>query len=344
MHFSILFAGDILLANEAERYIEIKGSGYPFSRIKNEFLKYDFIFANLETPITERGVPVHPKPYIFRIKNDTATCLKDLKLDAVSIANNHLMDYGPEGMKDTLFFLKNMNIQYAGGGLTLDAARRPARLNHGGTTIIILAYNERPPAAFSASIDSPGIAPLDLSLIKEDIETHRRGDTIIIVSLHWGIEHTISPQPYQITLAHSIIDCGADAIIGHHPHWPQGIELYHGKPIVYSLGNFINGYTNKIEHDNIAVVLYYSGNDLEYIKVLPVAGRNRQIRFQPYLLNRIEAATVLALLQKLSYELNTEISIDNDCGIIDPRKGIPAAGMGTPGDNTKQYTRTDYHQ
>ncbi len=324
--FSILFAGDILLANEADRYIEIKGIDYPFSRIKNVLRKYDFIFANLETPITERGEPVTAKPYIFRIKPHTAECLKDLKLDVVSIANNHLMDYGPEGMNDTLLFLGKMNIRHTGGGTNLGDARRPALLSYGGTDIIILAYNERPPAAFSASTQSAGIAPLDIPLIKEDIETHRRNNNIVIVSLHWGIEHTIVPQPYQIALAHTIIDCGADAIIGHHPHWPQGIELYRGKPIVYSLGNFINGYINKIEHDNIAVVLYYNGNNLEKIRILPVAGQNRQIRFQPYILTGTPATALMELIKSLSLEMNTEICIRDNTGIIDPHKTISKPG------------------
>lgn len=342
--FSILFVGDILLANEAERHIETAGIDYPFSKIKNEFLRYDYVFANLETPITERGVPAQSKPYIFRIKHDTAECMKDLRLDAVSIANNHLMDYGPEGMKDTLAFLKKMNIRHAGGGATLDDARRPARLSCGGTDMIILAYNERPPTAFSASAESPGIAPLDLPLIKEDIGTNRRSDNIIIVSLHWGIEHTITPRPYQVTLAHAIIDSGADAIIGHHPHWPQGIELYRGKPIVYSLGNFINGYINKIEHDNIAVAFHYNGNKLERIRVLPVAGRNRKIRFQPYLLGGIEATALLELMKKLSRELNTEIGIHDNYGIIETRNTMAAAGIGTPGNGSKRFSRADYHR
>ncbi len=326
--FSILFAGDILLANEAERYIEMEGIDYPFSRIKNDLRKYDFIFANLETPITERGKPVTAKPYIFRIKPDTAGCLKDLKLDVVSIANNHLMDYGLEGMEDTLLHLKKMNIRHAGGGITLDAARRPAQLKHGGTDIIILAYNERPPAAFSASDQSPGIAPLDFNMIKEDIGLNRCNDNIIIVSLHWGIEQTIEPQSYQISLAHRIIDSGADAIIGHHPHWPQGIELYNGKPIVYSLGNFINGYVNKIEHDNIAVVLYYHGNLLESIRILPIAGRNRRIRFQPYILKGPGASALMELIKDLSVEMNTEISIGDNTGTIDPHKSIGATVTG----------------
>src|SRR5271157_178090 len=88
--FSVLFAGDILIANKVEDYIKMQGIEYPFMKIKDELLKYDFVFANLESPVTNRGKPFNNKPYIFRVKPENAVCLKDLKIDVVSIENNHL--------------------------------------------------------------------------------------------------------------------------------------------------------------------------------------------------------------------------------------------------------------
>lgn len=315
--FSILFVGDILLANEAERHIHKKGLEYPFWKIKQELLKYDFIFANMESPITKRGVPVIDKPYVFRVKPEDAVCLRDLKIDAVSIANNHLMDYNAEGMEDTIDTLDALNIMHTGGGRNLTVARRPASLTYGDTDIIILAYCNRPPEDYYATDSSPGIAPLDLVMIREDIESYKLPDNIVLVSLHWGIEQTHEPQSSQVAEAHAIIDAGADAIIGHHPHWPQGIELYRGKPIIYSLGNFINGYINPIERDNIAVGFYYNGNTLELIKVVPLAGRNRQIRFQPHVLEGRQATNFLKLIRGFSLKLKTDIKIADGIGLID---------------------------
>lgn len=325
--FSILFVGDILLANEAERHIHKKGIEYPFWKIKQELLKYDFIFANMESPVTKRGVPVTDKPYVFRVKPDDAVCLRDLKIDAVSIANNHLMDYNAEGMEDTIGTLDALNIRHTGGGRSLTEARRPAILQYGDTSIIILAYCNRPPEDYYATDGSPGIAPLDLKMIREDVESYKLPNNIVIVSLHWGIEQTHEPQSSQIAEAHAIIDAGADAVIGHHPHWPQGIELYRGKPVLYSLGNFINGYINPIERDNIAVAFYYNGNSLELIKIVPLAGRNRQIRFQPRVLEGMQATDFLKLIRNLSLKLKTEMRIADGVGMID-MTGKPARVAG----------------
>jgi len=316
--FSILFVGDILLANEAERHIHDRGIDYPFWKIKEELLKYDFIFANMESPITNRGVPVTDKPYIFRVKPEDAVCLRDLKIDAVSIANNHLMDYNHEGMIDTIATLDRLNIMHTGGGRNLAEARRPVILKNGGTGIVILAYCNRPPTDYYAAADRAGIAPIDIRIISDDIAAYKLSDNIVVVSLHWGIEQTSRPQGSQVALARQIIDAGADAVVGHHPHWPQGIEIYRNRPVIYSLGNFINGYINPIEQDNIAVALYYAGPRLENMKVIPLAGRNRQTRFQPYVLAGDQADRFLGFIKNLSREFNTDMEIKNGCGVIDP--------------------------
>jgi poly-gamma-glutamate capsule biosynthesis protein CapA/YwtB (metallophosphatase superfamily) len=320
--FSILFAGDILLANGVENSIKINSVEYPFIKIKDEFRKYDFIFANMESPITNRGEPFiyKDKKYIFRINPEDAACLKELKLDLVSIANNHILDYGIEGMEDTIAVLDGMNIRHTGGGRDITAARSPAKLRHGDTDIIILAYCERPPSEFYATKKSPGTAPKDLDIIKKDIAIYKQKNNIVIVSLHWGKEDTLEPQIYQVQQAHKIIDYGADAVIGHHPHWPQGIEIYHERPIIYSLGNFINGFINTTEWDNIAVVFYFFGNSLESIKVIPIAGRNSQIQFQPYVLTGEDAGIFLVLIQVLSLKLNTRMEVENNYGIINPNQ------------------------
>jgi len=314
--FSVLCVGDIFPVNEAEQYILLKGISYPFKKIKNEFLKYDFIFGNLETPVTRRGTPYADKAYSFRIRPELAACLRDLKIDAVSIANNHLMDYNVEGMEDTISYLDFLNISHAGGGDNLNEARRPAILKFGKTDIYVLAYCNRPPKEYYATNRSPGITPINIEIIKDDIATYKARDNIVLVSLHWGIEQTSNPQPGQIRTAHEIIDSGADAIIGHHPHWPQGIEIYNGKPIIYSLGNFINGYYNHIEMDNMAVALYFRGSSLEQLKILPIAGQNKIIQFQPYLLRGSSAGRLLEMIQNLSKKLNTDLQISGGFGFI----------------------------
>ncbi|TFH42711.1 MAG: CapA family protein, partial [Chrysiogenales bacterium] len=233
----------------------------------------------------------------------------------------------PVGMADTLDFLYRHNIKYSGGGSDLAAARVPARLQYGDTIIYVFSYCSRPPEEFYAGKNRPGIAPLDIEMIRDDIASYKTPGSLVFISLHWGIEQTHVPQSYQIVQARQIIDAGADAIIGHHPHWPQGIEIYRGKPIIYSLGNFINGYTNAVERDNIGVVFYYSGDQLERIKVIPIAGRNRKIRYQPYVLAGNEAEECLKIVSGLSKHLGTDIEIAGDYGFIDMMRSEERIGM-----------------
>ena len=325
--FSILCLGDILLVNEAERSIQSRGSEYPFRKIANEFLKYDFIFANLEAPVTERGVPFAKKAYSFRTKPEIALCIKNLKIDAVSLSNNHLMDYGIEGIEDTVSYLDALNIRHAGAGRNLAEARKPAVLTFGATRVYIFAYCNRPPEQYYALENRQGTAPLDIGLVREDISSYKKKNDVALVSLHWGIEQTHIPQSSQIRTAHEIIDSGADAVIGHHPHWPQGIEIYRGKPIIYSLGNLVNGYYNHVERDNIGVGLYFSSGSLEKIKVLPIAGQNKKIQFQPYLLAGEPAGQTLELIRQLSEKLGTRMEIRDDFGYIPVNQNNSAVGI-----------------
>jgi poly-gamma-glutamate synthesis protein (capsule biosynthesis protein) len=316
--FSILFIGDILLVNELEKKIVKNGLDYPFKKIKKYIHRFDFVAGNLEAPITDRGLAATGKPYAFRVLPEHAVCLNDLKLDVCTLANNHIMDYETEGLIDTMKYLDRLGISRTGAGLTIADSRKPALLRFGATEICILAYNERPPSEFSATDHQAGSNPMNMEYISEDIETYKSASNIVIVSLHWGIEQTIIPQPYQQKLAHKIIDFGADAIVGHHPHWPQGIELYKNRPIIYSLGNFINGYSNLIEKDNIMAALHYKNTSLHAIQIVPIAGKNKISKFQPCVLEGPRAMNTLKEIAALSGFFKTEMRIHNNNGYIMP--------------------------
>lgn len=314
--FSVLFIGDIIIANHSRRLMKKQGGCYPFQKIKGDLDRFDFVIGNLETPISRRGIPVKNRVYVFQLDPVLARCLTTIKLNAVSLANNHLFDFGKEGMDDTLSFLKKSNISYAGAGKNLSEARRPAVLKHGNTKLYLLSYSGRPPDTYYAAEDMPGTAPLNLRHVIEDVEYNKRRDNVVIVSLHWGIEQTSMPNNEQIQTAHEIIDAGADGVIGHHPHWPQGIEIYRGKPIIYSLGNFVNGHYNVIEKDNIMAVFHFNENILEEIEVLSIAGRNRETKFQPFVIKGQEARKNLTIIKNFSKILKTEIEIVGYKGII----------------------------
>ncbi len=315
-NFSLLFTGDILIANELKTRLKEEGTDYPFRKISEDIDEFDLVFGNLETPIARSGIPVRNKPYVFSLDPEYISALKCIQLDAVSLANNHLLDYGVDGMRETIKHLNKLDIQYSGAGENLEQARKPMTFQMGTTEILIFSYCRRPPAGFFARKDAPGTSPFNLNYIREDIAKYDHPNAIIFISLHWGIEQTLRPQKYQRSLAHVIINAGADAIIGHHPHWPQGIEIYKNRPIIYSLGNFVNGYYNKVEKDNIFAAFYFKRNTLQKIEILPVAGKNTMISFQPYIMKGKAAQKHLGLMKFLSAELGTRMKIRDNRGII----------------------------
>jgi poly-gamma-glutamate synthesis protein (capsule biosynthesis protein) len=254
--YTVLFAGDLLIASRGLEVIHRKGPDYPFARLSQEINRHDLVFVNLETPITNRGAPPVDKYYLFRLDDYAALSLKNLKIDAVSLANNHILDYGIEGMEDTIDYLNRRGIAYSGAGKNIQEARKPAYLQTGGLDIYILSYCERPPDAFYAAENKPGTARMILSDIIDDVNRYSYRGSQVFVSLHWGIERTANPTEEQISTGRAIIDAGAEAVIGHHPHWPQGIELRGGKPIFYSLGNFYSGFGINNDMDNLMAVFH----------------------------------------------------------------------------------------
>jgi poly-gamma-glutamate synthesis protein (capsule biosynthesis protein) len=165
--------------------------------------------------------------------------------DAVSVANNHTGDYGSVAFSDMLAKLRSAGIQAFGGGLHLADAHRPLIFERNGLRIAFLGYNDFMPRSFEADTDKPGSAWASEADILADIRTARSeyGAHLVIPVMHWGVEYEPFANPHQRELAHLMIDVGADAVVGGHPHVTQDIEVYQGKLIVYSLGNFVfNGF------------------------------------------------------------------------------------------------------
>ena len=167
--------------------------------------------------------------------------------DAVSLANNHSGDYGPTAFEEMLDLLQKRGIGYFGGGRDLAQAHAPLLIERKGLRIALLGYNEFFPRSFEADADKPGIAWSEDEQVRLDIVDARArlGADIVIPFMHWGWEYQRVPSSRQRQLARLMIDAGADAVVGAHPHVTQGIESYRGKPIVYSLGNFVfDGFTD----------------------------------------------------------------------------------------------------
>jgi len=307
--FSLIAVGDVWLGKFAQAYIRDRGLDYPFGDVRDVLDAHDVAFANLEGPITSRGQEKVRKQYRLRVDPRQARALTRSSIDVLSLANNHMMDFGETGLTDTIKHLEAWNIRHAGAGEDLDGSHAPAVIEVGGTQVVFLAYCAWYPAPIHAREDRPGVSPLDREIILEDVRAHKRDDNLVLVSLHWGVQHTDRATSGQVNLAHDIIDAGADAILGHHPHRPQELEVYRGKPIAYSLGNFVFGYYNKIYRHNIALVIEYEGTEPAAVRILPVAGKNGAIKFRPRFLEGKTGLAVLGNVASLSKRFHTVMDV-----------------------------------
>lgn len=277
---SFLVNGDMLLTRLPGKRMAEKGIDFLFEKVKPLIEAADIAFGNLECPISTSGSPYPNKPpgVTFRASPEAAAALGAAGYDVVSLANNHMNDYGELAVVDTLRYLSLAAVATAGAGRTASESRTAAMLVRSGYTIALLAYAEpvwsvveaRDPPWPKALATLPprpeakqlgpgraGTAIVREDTVRADIAALREkpGVDIVAVSFHWGDEHARVPNSYQRRIARLAVDAGADLVIGHHPHVLQGIELYKGGIVLYSLGNFIFDMDPDATYDSVAVIL-----------------------------------------------------------------------------------------
>jgi poly-gamma-glutamate capsule biosynthesis protein CapA/YwtB (metallophosphatase superfamily) len=236
----LIFVGDILLDDGPGRVVA-EGRD-PLAPFASRLASADFRIGNLECPIVDPatvGQPLDSKIYNFRAHPRVLSVLKG-RFDALAVSNNHSGDYGQAAFLETLDHLKQAGIASFGGGRNLAAAHAPLWIEQHGLRIAVLGYNEFKPRSFEAGPHWPGIAWSEDSQVLADIRAARAaGADVVIPFMHWGWERETEPTERQRRLARLMIDAGADAVVGGHPHVTQGTEIYRGKPVIYSLGNFL---------------------------------------------------------------------------------------------------------
>ena len=234
---SIVFMGDVMLADGPGRLVKQGHDPFaPFARILDSA---DVRVANLECVVARSGKP-GDKPFTFRADPRALPLLKR-HVDAVSVANNHSGDFGREAFAEMLTRLNQAGLPFFGGGRNLSEAHEPLLIERHGLRIALLGYDEFFPRSFEAGEHHPGVAWSEDAQVVVDIRRARtvHHADIVIPFMHWGEEHRPRANDRQRELARLMIDAGADAVVGTHPHVVEDVELYQGKPIVYSLGNFI---------------------------------------------------------------------------------------------------------
>ncbi len=233
----LVFAGDIMLDDGPGRVIA--DGRDPLAHFAGILAAADFRIGNLECPVASTGQALVNKIYAFRAHPRVLSVLKG-RFDALALANNHSGDYGKEAFLETMGLLDAAGLKHFGGGRTVQQAHQPLWIERSGLRIAVLAYNEFKPRSFEAGPDWPGIAWSEDNQVVADIRAARAaGADVVIPFMHWGWEREPEPGERQRQLARRMIDAGADAVVGGHPHVTQGAEYYRGKLIVYSLGNFV---------------------------------------------------------------------------------------------------------
>ncbi|NBW24462.1 MAG: CapA family protein [Betaproteobacteria bacterium] len=234
---SLVFAGDSVLDADAGELIAQGGD--PFASFANYFAEADIRITNLECVVATTG-SAGDKMFTFRAHPRVIPVLQR-HFDAVALANNHSGDFGPEAFAEMLGLLQSAGLPQVGGGMNLRQAHTPLVFERNGLRIAVLSYDEFQPRSFEADHHLPGVAWSEDERVVADIRAARRVHRadLVIPIMHWGWENEPVANARQRQLARRMVQAGADAVIGGHPHVTQDIERYRGKPIVYSVGNFI---------------------------------------------------------------------------------------------------------
>jgi hypothetical protein len=265
----------------------------------------DLRIVNLECALSGEASPVWKSGSVFKGRPEHINGLTAVPFEVVTLGNNHVFDYGTEAFRQTLELLSENSIRSVGAGMSVEEARRPLIIDVNGGRIAIINFSEG--EDLTSAVSGPGVFGWEVDAVVESVRASRPGVDIIFVICHGGVEYIPFPPPYLAEAFGRIAEAGADLIVGHHAHVPQGIQICNGVPICYSLGNFV----------------FYQETDLLYRKLgyLVKAGVSRtglaHIQIIPYeigaeclrLLQGEESAQFFESLKKVSLPLANEEGI-----------------------------------
>lgn len=279
----VIFGGDVMLGRNVATVIEDNGAAYPLAPIAPLFRDADLAIVNLECAITESNdiFPGAPKAFYFGAPPAATETLTSAGIDLVSLANNHALDFGDKGLLDSIKYLKTAGIKWTGAGANLVEALSPAFTECKQTQFAMVAFCNHQ-HDFAARSTNPGIAWVDLDnelgaigAFEEGLDAIRAAGSVHwpILSLHWGPNFAVSPSQGLQRLAHAAIDLGYGIVYGHSAHHFQGVEVYKGRPILYSTGDVVDDYLvdRKFRNDlQLLFELTLNQNGLDAIQLHPV--------------------------------------------------------------------------
>ena len=272
---TLLAVGDIMLSrNVGAKIDQAKNPNLPFEKTADLLKNADIAFGNLECPLSDSTTPIR-QGLVFRCLTYEFDGVTNAGFDVLSTANNHAFDQGQNNINFTIDYLLSYGILPVGTRKS-DAFTNSMELVNGlikrnGIKFGFLAYSYSARNDGKTSTD-PQIATMDSEQLKTDIKNLQLvGTDVIIVNMHAGTEYTRHPNHMQIDFAHAAINAGADIVLGEHPHWIQDVEIYNGKPIFYSLGNFVfDQMFSQETREGLMVKLTFLNKKLTTAELIPV--------------------------------------------------------------------------
>jgi poly-gamma-glutamate capsule biosynthesis protein CapA/YwtB (metallophosphatase superfamily) len=290
----ILFAGDLMLDRGTKVTIKKNTPSFLFESVKHLLISTDFSIANLECVICDTSLRPLDKKFVFQANPEWLSTIHDNGITHVTVANNHSFDFGEEGLHQTISNLKKFGIYPIGDNSENGTMCLPTIIEKTGIHL----------AVFSSCFfqqNNTLTCNETASILSENIRVFKKGhpDYFIFVCLHWGIEQNTTPSAVQIEQAHSIINSGADAIIGHHPHVVQTIENFKGKYIFYSIGNFIFDNNHPPSNSGIFTIFSLSKNGIAPVEIIPFT----IVHSKPILMNIEESKMFMKELSSVSKDI-----------------------------------------
>jgi poly-gamma-glutamate capsule biosynthesis protein CapA/YwtB (metallophosphatase superfamily) len=311
---SLIAVGDIMLGGRARRPIKEHGRDYPFSAVQPILRRAPIVLGNLEGPLAQKAQKQN-RNFSYRVRPTVATSLLRAGINVLTLANNHLVDCGREGVVETLEALAVAGVTPLGAAANEQAAHEPVIREAGGLRIGLLGYYWNRRCAATANL--PGSAMGGFEEIETDIRKLRNQVDRVVVTFHWGRPYKPEASPRARAKALFAIDCGAHAVIGHHPHIIQAFEIYRRCPIFYSIGNFAFGSGNSRAQGLMLGFRFEDARTLVNVYPLYVKNRDPRVNYQPKLMRGDAAERMLCRLIEISPRSGGLLRIERGSGKLD---------------------------
>ncbi|HAD83090.1 MAG: hypothetical protein A2509_00170 [Candidatus Edwardsbacteria bacterium RIFOXYD12_FULL_50_11] len=318
--WEIIAVGDIMLGRGVSKTVERHGPGYPLAKVLLVTDSCQVLCGNLESVMSTAEFKSQ-SPYRFKADPvAAANILKQNGFGFLSVANNHAYDCGPSGLEESLGILDSLMIPYSGilkipenpsGDSSTDSSAvkttcRPAYLKIGDIRICFLAFCQ--PYLLNPNYENNLIAPADSATICNSIQAVKDSCQVIITSFHWGFEYHQQPSKAQKYLGRLAIRAGAGIVLGHHPHVLQGVELYRGGVIAYSLGNFIFDQRDSLANQSAVLHMIMKGSRVDSLWLEPIEITAKR----PTISNKAKLNQFKGLIDELDLKLKTMSRIIED--------------------------------